>query len=225
MKSGLLNSLQAASNTAADAVAAPVDVIAWLLRKAGVPVPANPAMGSDWMRQQGLTAPTVPGASQAAGETLGLLSPIVAAAKAPQIAKGLLQAGANAAAPRTLGTQRGVIGPFKRNDRSASEYADLISSQRFVDRNTVARKIKDRDFTVAVTPKFEVDGEMVRAIQDGHHSLEAAIKSGHRPKFIEQTATMNDRVGLLNSNQVETFLEASYMDSPWYKWATKQDIW
>jgi hypothetical protein len=40
---------------------------------------------------------------------VGLLSPVVAAAKAPQIARGLLQAGENAAAPRTLGTQTGTV--------------------------------------------------------------------------------------------------------------------
>jgi hypothetical protein len=47
---------QGASNNAASNVAAPVDALAWLLRKGGLPIPENPVMGSDWMRQKGLTA-------------------------------------------------------------------------------------------------------------------------------------------------------------------------
>jgi len=108
---GLIDFLQSASNTAASNVSAPVDGIAWLLRKAGVPV-GTPIGGSDWMAQNGLTRPVQQSSASLAGETLGLLAPIVAAAKAPQIAGGLLQMGENAMAPRTLSKQAGVIGPF-----------------------------------------------------------------------------------------------------------------
>jgi GNAT superfamily N-acetyltransferase len=106
---GLLNALQAASNTAADTVAAPVDGLAWLLQRMGVPV-NNPVGGSDWMRQRGLTAQVQPGASKVAGETFGLLAPTVAVTKAPQIAAGLLKMGENAAKPgmARMG-QRGAI--------------------------------------------------------------------------------------------------------------------
>jgi hypothetical protein len=88
---GLLDAAQAASNTVAGNVSAPVDLIAWLLRKAGVPVPEAPVGGSDWMARQGLTREVQPGVSKLAGETFGLLAPTVVAAKAPQIAQGLLQ--------------------------------------------------------------------------------------------------------------------------------------
>lgn len=99
------------SNTAADTVSAPVDGIAWLLRAAGIPVPQNAIGSSAWMAQHGLTAPVQPGASKVAGETLGLLSPVVAAAKAPQIARGLLQGADNLLAPSTQGAmrQRGAL--------------------------------------------------------------------------------------------------------------------
>ena len=53
----LLDFMQGASNAAASTVSAPVDGIAWLLKKAGVPV-GVPVGGSDWMAQKGLTAPT-----------------------------------------------------------------------------------------------------------------------------------------------------------------------
>jgi hypothetical protein len=100
--------LQAASNEAAGAVSAPVDALSWLLNKAGVPV-GEAVGGSDWMRRQGLTRDVEQSPESLAGSTLGLLAPIVAAAKAPQIARGLLQAGDNLAAPRTLNPQTGAI--------------------------------------------------------------------------------------------------------------------
>lgn len=104
---GLLDFLQSASNTAAGNVSAPVDGIAWLLRKAGVPVD-TPIGGSDWMAQKGLTRPVQQSGASLAGETFGLLAPMVAAAKAPQIAGGLLQMVDNASIPAELNKQAGM---------------------------------------------------------------------------------------------------------------------
>jgi hypothetical protein len=121
---GLLDFLQSASNTAADTVAAPVDILAWALRKAGVPV-GTPVGGTDWMRQQGLRRDVPQSAASLAGETVGLLSPMMAAAKAPQIAKGLLQVEANAAAPRMLRPEAGVYlvhTPLKPNPLVGTRY-------------------------------------------------------------------------------------------------------
>jgi hypothetical protein len=64
------------SNTAASTVTAPVDAIAWLLRRARVPVPENALGGSDWARQAGLLADVPDGLPKVAGETLGLLAPM-----------------------------------------------------------------------------------------------------------------------------------------------------
>lgn len=101
--------LQAASNEAAGAVSGPVDLIGMGLRKLGVPVPRNALMSSDWMRQNGLMQDVPQSGASLAGQTFGLLSPVVAAAKAPQIARGLLQMGENAAAPRRLNPQTGAV--------------------------------------------------------------------------------------------------------------------
>lgn len=122
---GLLDFLQSASNTAADTVAAPVDLLAWALRKAGVPVPQNAIGGSEWLKQQGLKRDVPQSAASLAGETVGLLSPMVAAAKAPQIAKGLLQVEANAMAPTTLRPEAGVYlahTPLKPDPRVGTRY-------------------------------------------------------------------------------------------------------
>ena len=101
--------LQSMSNSAASNVSAPVDGINWLMRKSGLPVSDAPFMGSDWMAQRGLTRPVKQGAASVLGETAGMLAPMAIAAKAPQIARGLLQAEANAMAPRTLNPQTGAI--------------------------------------------------------------------------------------------------------------------
>lgn len=107
--SGLMDVAQAASNAVAGNVSGPVDMLAFLLRKAGVPVPEDPVLGTEWLKKRGLIRDVPQGAAQVAGETLGLLAPVAVAAKAPQIASGLLRAQENAAAPRTLRPDAGAI--------------------------------------------------------------------------------------------------------------------
>lgn len=104
-----LDALQGASNAAASTVSGPVDAIAWGLRKAGVPVGDAPVGGSEWMGRAGLTRAPESAAAGAVGEIAGALLPTVVAAKAPQIAAGILRAGENLAAPRTMGRQMGAI--------------------------------------------------------------------------------------------------------------------
>lgn len=108
---GLLDFLQGASNAAASNVSGPVDLISWLLRKGGVGgvIGQAPFGSSEWMAQQGLTKPTT-GAAGLLGEAAGMAAPMVVAAKAPQIASGLLKVGDNIAAPMSaLNMQRGAI--------------------------------------------------------------------------------------------------------------------
>jgi len=109
--SGLLDFLQGASNASASTVSGPVDLISWLIRKSGGGgiIGDAPVGSSAWMAQKGLTRPTQ-GMAGLLGEAAGLSLPIVASAKAPQIASGLLQMQANAAAPTSaLNAQRGAI--------------------------------------------------------------------------------------------------------------------
>ena len=108
MSNALLDLLRGMSNSAAANVSAPVDAIAWLLKNAGVNT-GTPVGGSDWMRSKGLTSDTTTGAGYV-GEGVGGIIPLVAAAKAPQIAAGLNAAINNAAAPSTMlkSGQRGM---------------------------------------------------------------------------------------------------------------------
>lgn len=135
---GLLDALQSASNAVAGNISGPVDLLSFLLRKAGMPVGNTPIGGSAWMEQKGLTRPVQHGMSQVLGETAGLLAPMGIAAKAPQIAKGLLQAGENVAAPRALNPQTGAIdiaalkAAFPDLDVSLSQRGDIATLDKLV---------------------------------------------------------------------------------------------
>lgn len=110
----LRDTVQSASNSVASGVSAPVDLIAAGLRKVGLPIPQAPVGGSQWMENIGLTVPVEDGIPKLAGETLGMIVPMAATAKAPQIAAAANRGLENLAAPRTLNTpgyggQRGAI--------------------------------------------------------------------------------------------------------------------
>ena len=105
---GLLDFFQGASNAAAGNVSGPVDAIAWALRKAGVPVGDAPMGSSQWMAQMGLTRPAN-GYAGLLGEAAGLSMPIVAAAKAPQIARGLLSLDDKAMDMARQGVERAML--------------------------------------------------------------------------------------------------------------------
>lgn len=90
---GLLDLIQSASNAVAGNVSGPVDMLAWGLRKAGLPIPSDPVGGAEWMRRHGLMRDVAPSASSVAGETLGLLAPFGAvsgAGKVSSAVRGLL---------------------------------------------------------------------------------------------------------------------------------------
>jgi hypothetical protein len=85
--------LQGASNAAASNVSGPVDLLAFALRKMGFPVPEDPVLGAKWMADRGITAQPQNRVAGMLGETAGLVAPIAAAARAPEIAANLLKHG------------------------------------------------------------------------------------------------------------------------------------
>jgi hypothetical protein len=78
-KSAIINALrngaQAASNGVAETVSVPVDLISAGLRGVGVNVPQDAFMGSQYMRDVGLTAPTEPGLATDIGYAAGSVMP------------------------------------------------------------------------------------------------------------------------------------------------------
>lgn len=161
--SGLLDFLQSASNSAAGTVSGPIDLLSMVLRKAGVPVPQNALGSSEWMKQKGLMADVPQSAASLAGETFGLLSPVVAAAKAPQIAGGLLKMGENAAAPRTLNPQTGAIDAnalrdmFPDVDFSLSQSGDKAVLSRVVVPKSARNQGRGSEFMAALVRAADDD--------------------------------------------------------------------
>ena len=94
----------------------------------------------------------------------------------------------------------------------------IISSQRYIDDSTVEAKRAAGDYTVTVSPEFEVCGEMVRVLIDGHHSHEAAMLDGATPVLVEAAIQQDDRLALLPD--ADAYLEASHMGDDWYDVAT-----
>lgn len=75
---GLLDFAQGASNAAAQQVTVPVDMMAWALKKLGLPIPDNYMGGSQWAEEMGLMR-KVPNMYGKTGEAVGLLMPVMAA--------------------------------------------------------------------------------------------------------------------------------------------------
>jgi GNAT superfamily N-acetyltransferase len=99
-RNALMDFAQSASNAVAQGVSGPVDLIAAGLRYAGLPVPRNALMSSEWMAERGLTRPVQQGAARVLGETAGMVAPTAIAANAARLAAGANQMMANAAAQR-----------------------------------------------------------------------------------------------------------------------------
>lgn len=180
MANALLDFLQGASNSAAANVSAPVDGIAWLLRKAGINVD-RPVMGSDWMRERGLTAEPTNKLAGILGESVGGVLPMVTAAKAPQIAQGLLQAERNLAAPTYLDKEfGGVYGGKKTNVEFASvsdnpekwaykQKKDLTSFQKVGEANGFDLYHQPANTTTRAgyNPEYEGHGTIIAVSKDG----------------------------------------------------------
>lgn len=100
----------------------------------------------------------------------------------------------------------------------------LISSQRHRDEAIIAEKRATKDYGVSVSPAFELFGEQVRLVLDGHHSYDAAILDGVRPDICELDATDDDRIALLLAGNLDDFLAVTRIDSDLYDIETGHDI-
>jgi hypothetical protein len=140
----LRDTAQSASNTIASGVSAPVDLIAAGLRKMGVPVPENALGGSRWMEDVGLTVPVQEGIPKTVGETFGMIFPMAATAKAPQIAAGANRAIENAMVPNYLNKQAGVI-----NFPNLTTKQEVRTAIRLM-ADDLANKLREKGFQATV---------------------------------------------------------------------------
>lgn len=167
----LFDFLQGASNAAASNVSGPVDLIAWGLRKAGLPV-NKPVLGSEWMAEQGLTRKPQNQVAGLLGEAAGLSAPIAAAAKAPQIAAGLLSL------PDDFQAYNKALGPagasYAINPAEARSALVERRNQLMAEADDwAARKYKANNRTVA----FEGDGPGPEAMRIGSINENRRVKN------------------------------------------------
>ncbi len=100
----------------------------------------------------------------------------------------------------------------------------IISSQAYREDEIIEKKINNSDFEVLVSPEFDYEGEVFQVVIDGHHSYEAAIKTGNKPIYIVATSQDVDYIELLKTD-VELFLETTYIDSDWYYLESGMNVW
>lgn len=96
----------------------------------------------------------------------------------------------------------------------------LISSQRYLDDETIEAKLFFKDFACTYVT-VHVDGVDYNVLVDGHHSWEAARLAGEVPELFRDCKVQQD-VDALGS---ETWLEAHQHDSDWYVLETGKLVW
>lgn len=100
-----------------------------------------------------------------------------------------------------------------------------ISSQRFLDQDTVNEKAAAKDFTVSVSPVFEIDGEEFEVVIDGHHSFAAAKQAGVEPDFVTIDQSECDAINLLEAGDTDGFLMAVHHSDNYYDIETGIEVW
>ena len=204
---------QGASNAAASTVTGPVDMLAWLLRKGGVNVGDTPIGGEAWMRQKGLMATPENRLAGLLGEGAGLAAPIVAAAKAPEIAGGLLQMGRNLAAPQTLNKQTGAIvyhgSPHKFDKFDSSKIGTGEGAQAYGHGLYLAES-PDVAKTYAIDQRGQSAGDMAERYLKNFGNKESALQAAEarlakvteefKPEFVQP---YRDAVEMLRTGNIE----------------------
>lgn len=140
----------------------------------------NPVGGSEWiagkMRGMGLLNDAPGSTADNWGNALGSVLVPLTAAKAPQIARGLLQMGENAAIPQTLNRQAGMIKtPFGRIPET---YEDRAKLRDLLNKNAVKS-----GYEVAEDSAYS-GASLYSTITDPVTGKEVVVRiSDHRPAF------------------------------------------
>lgn len=89
-----------------------------------------------------------------------------------------------------------------------------ISSQEYRSDDVIAAKLEAEDYTVYVSPSFEVGGNLVSVVIDGHHSHSAAIEAGVEPEYVTLDVSSDDRLALLDKS-ADAYLEVAHLGDDW----------
>lgn len=95
-----------------------------------------------------------------------------------------------------------------------------ITSQHYHDTEIVAAKVVAADYVVSYII-IDVDGEEMRLVVDGNHSLEAAKLAGVAPIFEHAETVQRQYAGM----SAEDILEACWMDGDWIDAVTGAAVW
>jgi hypothetical protein len=92
----------------------------------------------------------------------------------------------------------------------------LISSQRFLDRATVARKALTFKVFVVRTVAVELRGTWYRVLTDGHHNLAAARLAGIAPTWRGPSRKLQRVMREMGQARFAQMLINNLTDSDWY---------
>ena len=114
--------------------------------------------------------------------------------------------------------QAGQVGTTKKPE------GRLITTQSFIDDDIVQQKRQAKDYDVLVSPEFDVDGEKMRVILDGHHSLRAAQMDNVKPKVKEADVSDDDRIALMDKSLDDFLMSVHTGDTDYYEFSTGKPI-
>ena len=92
----------------------------------------------------------------------------------------------------------------------------LISSQRYLDPATVARKARTFKVFVVRTVTVELRGRMYRVLTDGHHNLAAARMAGVQPIWRGASRKLLRAMQEMGQSAFARMLINNLTDSDWY---------
>jgi hypothetical protein len=104
--------------------------------------------------------------------------------------------------------------------------AQIITSQHYLDDATIADKQAAKDYSVMLSPVFDLDGETFQVVIDGNHSLAAALVDGVEPDYSVATIQDSDAVALIERGDIEGYLETANMgEGDWLDAVTRKAVW
>ena len=98
----------------------------------------------------------------------------------------------------------------------------MITSQRYIDQDTVDAKINDSDYVVMLATIADSDGNEYDLVVDGHHSYAAAIQSGNAPVYEYSDYNYQAEVDCLG---FDDFMASKWIDSEYYDIETGVNVW
>lgn len=92
----------------------------------------------------------------------------------------------------------------------------LISSQRYLNRETVIRKAATFKVFVVKTLDMELRGKQYRILLDGHHNLAAALLAGVEPMWKGPPPKFERIMRRMSADNFAAFMINNLTDSDWY---------